>query len=523
MKKILIATLIALVVGGSACTKKQLADDYVNPKTVAATTIEKQFSGFLASDLDYVMYKYWNYFVVLQNTALPWSQASGIVNNQGRFVPGAAAVSDRWGNFYNFLSQYKELINVYNKSSEADKSSKKVYIILATIHFYDQSQKVVDLHGDIPWSEAGMLSTNVGNVAASYAKYDNAASIYTKMLDDLKKIADDLNGITLPPAVETTLKSQDFINQGDLGLWKKYCNSLRIKLLMRASGVPAFQSRANSEIAAVLANASNYPVVSTNDDKIAVEVFSTTSGINNGTNVGDAAEFYTGLIGWGGGDVPSKQLIDFMKTNADPRLSLIFQPGTKAGGNYEGIDPTLASNTQGDLVKGGTLSRYHFKNISQNVSIPGMLINAAETYFYLSEYYLNNNNDASAKAAYENGIKVSIDFYATLAGGTVDATAKTAYLITPGVIWDGANSAKLNLIATQKWINYNVLQPLENWAEIRRLKLPSLTFLPDNTNAQKLPPNRWAYPTNESTYNKQNYKAVQSKDNLTTKIFWDVK
>lgn len=514
---------LVVVTGFISCTKQQFADDYVNPKTVATTTVEKQFSGFLAADLDYVMYKYWNYFVVLQNTALPWSQAVGVLNTPGRYVPGAAAVSARWGNFYNFLAQYKELLNVYNKSTDAEKAEKKIYITLATIHFYDQTQKVVDLHGDIPWSEAGLLSTNSGDVQASYAKFDDAAGIYTKMLDDLKGFADELNTVSLSASVATTLKSQDFINNGNITLWKKYCNSLRIKLLMRVSGVAAFQSRVNSEITAILGNAASYPYVASNEDKIAIDVYSSTSGINNGTNTGMNADFYTGLIGWGGGDVPSKQMIDFMNASVDPRLSIMFQPGANAAGTYAGLDPTLVSNAQSDLVNSGKLSRYNFKNISQNIMLSGMLIDAAETYFYLSEYYLNNNNDAAAKTAYENGVKASIDYYASLAGTAVSDLAKTTYLATPGVIWAGAAAAKLNLIATQKWINYSVLQPLENWAEVRRLKLPALSFLPDNANAQKMPPTRWLYPTDEPTYNATNYATVKAKDNLSTKIFWDVK
>ena len=308
MKRIIIATLVVAVTGTMSCTKQQFSDDYVNPKTVARTTVEKQFSGFLSSNLDYVMYKYWNYFVILQNTALPWSQATGVINTQGRYVPGAAAVSDRWSTFYNFLAQYKELLNVYNnKSTDEEKSSKRIYIILATIHFYDQTQKVVDLHGDIPWSEAGLLSTNLGNVQESFAKYDDAAGIYTKMLDDLKGFSDELNTISVSDPIMAILKSQDFINHGDITLWKKYCNSLRIKLLMRVSGVASFQSRVNSEISAILASSANYPVVTSVADKIVINVYNVNSGVNNGTNTGLGADFYKGLIGWGGGDIPSKQ------------------------------------------------------------------------------------------------------------------------------------------------------------------------------------------------------------------------
>jgi tetratricopeptide (TPR) repeat protein len=523
MKKIILAMVVVGVSGIFSCTKKQFADDYIKPTTVATTTVEKQFAGFLSSDLDYVMYKYWNYFVILQNTALPWSQAVGVNNTQGRYVPGAAAISDRWSNYYNFLSQYKELLNVYNQASDDEKAAKRIYIIMATIHYYDRSEKVVDLHGDIPWSEAGLLSTNKGNVSASYAKYDDAATIYTKMLDDLKGFSDELNSISVSPTVAASLKSQDFINNGNIDLWKKYCNSLRIRMLMRVSGVASFQSRVDAEMTAILGNPTNYPIVTSNSDNIVIKVYNPTSGINNGTGTGRSADFYTGLIGWGGGDVPSKKMIDLMNASNDPRLPIMFQPGDSAGSTFTGLDPMLNGNAQTDVVNSGKLARYNFQNISQNIYLPGMLINASEVSFYVAEYYLTKGDDAAAKAAYENGVKTSIDRYASYASTTVSDGAKTTYLSSPSVEWSGDNAAKLNLIATQKWINYSVLQPLENWAEVRRLKLPVLTFLPDNTNPQELPPSRWQYPTNEQTYNTENYSKVKDADKINVKIFWDVK
>ena len=79
---------------------------------------------------------------------------------------------------------------------------------------------MVDLHGDIPFSSAGMLSTNGGDYANSFAKYDNAETVYTKMLDDLKAFADEMNTITVKAGILTGFKTQDFVNKGDLMLWK---------------------------------------------------------------------------------------------------------------------------------------------------------------------------------------------------------------------------------------------------------------------------------------------------------------
>ena len=66
-----------------------------------------------------------------------------------------------------------------------------------------------------------------------------------------------------------------------------------------------------------------------------------------------------------------------------------------------------------------------------------------------------------------------------------------------------------------------MVQPYENWAEVRRLDMPNLSFQTDNANKQTTPPFRWNYPGNEVTYNTDSYNTVRDKDNLTTKIFWD--
>lgn len=545
MKKYILWLTLSTAVGLVSCSKSDFEDAYAQPNTLNETTLEKQFAGVLTANLAYTMYRYDNYFITLQNTCLPWTQAVGVINTNGRYVPGAAAIGGRWQNYYTFVAQYKDLLRVYNTLSPEEQAAKKIYIIAATIFYYDQSQKQVDLHGDIPWSQAGLLSTNNGDYQASYAKYDRADSIYTKMLDDLKGYADELNTMTIDPAVETILKSQDFINNGNIELWKRYCNSLRLRMLMRVSGVTAFQSRVSQEVAAITSAPSKYPLILTNDDNALIRVYNlnsvnvgggTVSGINNGTDVGVNASFYRGLYGWGGGDVPSKAMIDLMNTSQDPRLRVMFQPGDSTKGKYVGLDPTENQTVQQNTYNAAKVSRYNYSTLTYNLNLPGILIDASEVNFLLAEYYLNTGNDSKAKSAYENGVRQSIAYYYWLRanssdnsrGAVASATASeiTNYLADAHISWGAATSqqAKLNLIATQKWINYSVLEPIESWTEQRRLKLPELTFLPDNANSlQKLPPNRWTYPTNESSFNTKNYEEVKDKDNLTTKIFWDVK
>lgn len=522
-RKIFFITLIFFI-SVTACQKDQFGDAYEDPSSVGTTTVEKQYSGALASTLEFTMYRYWNYFVVLQNTSLHYSQAVSWANFPKQYEPGAAAITDRWAWYYGFLAQYKELLKVYNTTSAEAQLEKRIYYITSTIYFYDHTQQMVDLHGDIPWSEAGLLSTNGGDYQASYPKYDDAATIYTTMLDDLKQFSEDLNAITVPDGVKGVFKTQDFINAGDVTLWKKYCNSLRVRMLMRVSDVPAFQSRAASELAAIVGNPSSYPVCTTNDDNILIDVVSLSTSISS--------DLYSGLSGWGNNDIATKVMIDTMQNNGDPRLRAIFQPGDSAAGVYYGLNQMLDATTQGKLQSSGKLARYNYTTISKNHFLPGIIMTAAETQLLLADYYLNSANDAAAKAAYERGINTSIDFYYYLYSKSdnsertvapTSAAEKTAYLASR-MAWAGTTAQKENLIALQKWINYNALKPLENWAEIRRTKLPVLNFEVDNASSlASQPPARLTYSDNEKSLNTANYDEVRDNDKLDTKIFWDVK
>ena len=57
-------------------------------------------------------------------------------------------------------------------------------------------------------------------------------------------------------------------------------------------------------------------------DNILINVTDPNTGVNNGTNTGASASFYTGLIGWGNADEAGKVMIDSMNNNADPQIEV---------------------------------------------------------------------------------------------------------------------------------------------------------------------------------------------------------
>ncbi|WP_420321622.1 SusD/RagB family nutrient-binding outer membrane lipoprotein [Flagellimonas sp.] len=525
MKKLFFILIVASI-GLHSCNESDFEENYPDPSKIAASTVDKQFSGFLQTNKDYVLKAYLNYFVVLRTTLSRWTQATGWTNATNQYVPGESTISNRWDNYYSLLTQYRELEKIYNALEPEDQERNEIYMLTAAVYLYDHTQKVVDLHGDIPFSEAGRLSQNGGDYIASLPAYDTAEAIYTFMLDDLLRIADRLNSINVNPGIQTGFNTQDFVNNGSIDLWKKYCNSLRLRMLTRVSGVSEFQSRSQSEINAILTNPGAYPVVENNSENIQIDVVSLDTPIHS-------KGFRTGLEDWDG-NVAGQKMIDHMLGNNDPRLRAMYEPGEEAGGVYQGIDPLANETVQSAMISDGTVSIYNRSTLSRNEYFPGVLITAAEVSYLKSEAYLNAGNDAMAQSNYETGIQQSIDYYYLLRTLSQDevsgpltplgATEIDDYIATAGVNWGGAVTTddKLNLLGTQKWIHYSVVQLPESWAEVRRLNQPGFNFFVDTANPQQLPPDRWKYPSGERVNNEENYAAVSADDNLTTKIFWDV-
>lgn len=532
MKKITLLCLIGLLLANVSCRESEFTAAYPDPAKIAATTVEKQFTGVLFANREYVLPGYRFYFVTLRTTINHYTQATGWVNASGQYIPGSSGVEDVWYTYYNTLAQYRELQKIYAALPVDQQKERRIFMLTAAVYVYDFTQKMVDVHGAIPFNEAGLLSSKGGDYTASSAKFDTAESIYTFMLDDLKKIATELNGITLNAGYQRSFTTQDFLNKGDITLWKRYTNSLRLRMLNRVSDVAAFQSRANSEMAEILGNATTFPIVETNAQNIQINVFDINTDINSkGFRDGLASD------GWYG-NTAGKAIIDNMNANSDPRLKILFEPGASATGKYTGIDPLATEASQTALFNAGQVAIYNRYTTSHNQFFPGVLINASQMNLIKAEYYLRTNNDASAKTAYETAIAQSVEFYNGILAKTnatgittsaiptpANQASITAYIAGKGVNWSSAanNADKLKLIATQKWLHYNVVQPFENWADVRRLDFPVLSFQVDNANNQTLPPVRWTIPGNEITYNTTNYAAVKATDNLTTKIFWDVK
>lgn len=527
MKKLIITTalLASIVLTFNSCSQSKLEELYTDPSKTSTATVENFFAGVMQSANLYTMHWYWRYFVVENSTMGHYTQVFGWVNANDQYLPSSAAMEDRWTNYYGMMRNFRELEDLYANLPEDDKADKKIFMLAARIFFYDQTEQIVTMWGDIPWSEAGKLKVNGGDLAVSLAKYDNASDIYTAMLDDLKTIADELATIEIVPAIASSFTQKDYLNDGDVMAWRRYANSLRLRMLARISDVNA--SRTQTEIGAILGNPSQYPVVEDNSQNILIDCKGPDLWACQNQH-GDGIR--EGLETWGTQNYAPAAMLNMMKNNGDPRLRVYFEPSM---GEYQGVDPTANATAQETFIANNLVARYDSATFSRNNTLPGTIVTAAEVAFIKAEAFQKGWVSGNAKTAYETGIRQSIEYYYYLNGmrnffnfskdpePALTEDEITAYLASSVANWDG-NSDKINLIATQKWIHFGILQMVQNWAELRRFDKPSLNFMEDVSSTLKFPPVRFVYPSGEKQLNADNYSTVASKDNYTTKIWWDV-
>jgi len=501
----------------AACSDSEYSDRYANPAKTSTASCEKLMTGVFVACKTYTTPSYWRYFTFEVEQLDRFAQTLGFTNGKGMYLGmGDNYNNDRWKNFYTTLAQFRILQNTYEKLSETDKPNYSVFVWLANIVIDEQMAEVVDLWGDAPFSKAGYLPVT-GDVASSYPSYDDAATIYTTMLNDLKTINSELASYSPSTLTSTYLASEDYINKGDLSKWRRYCNSLRLRLAMRVASNGSLSSIGQAAIKEILSDSSTYPLIDSNTYNVLI------------AQDADGFNFYDdginqGFESWNGQVNRASQTYIDAIADGDPRLELIYAPNGE--GKFVGMSTKEAESDQTTRFnKGDYYSAVDSGTFSRNYGFPAIFFTAAEVGFLKAEAYQKGYATGDAETAFETAVKQSIDFYYQLNSTATYNTPKTK--VSDDVIaafakkkWN-AYSSKAEAIAMQKWIHFGLIQTLEAWNEIRRTGIPSLYFQTDNATAEcPTIPARLKYPTDEKTSNPTNYAAVQSKDSYYTKIFW---
>ncbi|MFC0516550.1 SusD/RagB family nutrient-binding outer membrane lipoprotein [Mucilaginibacter angelicae] len=533
MKKIFIytAVLLSLAVSFSAC-KKSIDKDYLNPELSTQPIISGFFTEMLNSDR--VRPAYWNLRTFFFPQISIYAQTTTFDNVSSAYKHRDDYIGQYWSDFYypagngsGPMAVYRAMQTAYANLSQADQANQLVYMEAAKIVLAERAAKMIDMWGDIPFSQAGSLETasTIKNPA-----FDNAKTLYTSLISDLNEAATYFGSAKLAGNVQSAFSKADILNSGSTTKWQAYANSARLRLLMRISNVD--EPTAKAAVTAMLANPTTYPLVdganngnySPLSSDILLQPLTTTTSSTLSSALVEIDSYWA----------PDYKLNKVMLPSNDPRIRVMFDKyGQTVSGKfipnakYRAMPISYGSGQQDTAFsKYAIVDSATFLN---NIKMPGIVITASEVNFLKAEAY-ERWGLGDASAAYNTALKQSITFYFYLngIGGGSEAAPTTAeidaFLANSNVNYAAAvgQNQKLALIYVQKWLHFGFLQSDEAWAEYRRTKYPVLTFPVETLTDYQNPPTRLLYPTVETGYN-TNYSTVKAKDTRTTKVFWDVK
>ncbi|HSQ46071.1 MAG TPA: SusD/RagB family nutrient-binding outer membrane lipoprotein [Lutibacter sp.] len=493
--KLIKSTLLALSVVAMTVSCSDFLDVNDNPNDPSISTpgltlpvAQTDFAALNARTMTYVG----QFFVYNWATPSNWSANQEFPRYNITTTFNTAIFETSYAVIFKNLTYIE---NYEDATGAVDYSSYKV--IAKTIKGF-QYQYLVDIYGDIPYTEANLRGAN------TTPKYDDAETVYKQVIDELTAAAD--LALNLPGNAENP-GSQDVIFGGDMDKWAQFANSVKLRMLVRLSNTGQ-DAYIKGEIAKINANTAGYitedvaanPGYSDNAEKQSPFYgYFRNPSTNSQTDRGD----YT---------VATDFTINYLTGTADPRRERLYAPAT-TGGAYKGVyQSTLLPGTgftSNDLSKVGPgLLKSHAQDQYIMLLAESKLLQAeAVQRGYIAA--------GSAETLYNEAIEAS---FTTLGVPAAVVAAQTYYAqALPNVSW-ASSPNKLQAISTQKWIALNGTSSIELWVEYTRTGFP--VGLPIPAESGGVRPVRLLYPASEIARNSANVPTLTNQDAFTKAPFW---
>ena len=350
---------------------------------------------------------------------------------------------------------------------------------------------LTDTYGDIPYSDAGK-----GAGGKFTPVYNSQEEVYKGMLAELTDIAGSFN------AAETLVFSGDPVYKGNILRWKKFTNSLRLRLLMRVS---AKMQSAVTDIQTMLSNPQQYPLMDSNDDNFLYRFSGSLP------DVYPLAPSYVRDFDFKYKSV-SAFIVGSLKKFNDSRLFQFARPTNASAGTdnpqYVGLPNSLPVTESANYNGGYNFQSYLGTRFQSNTE-PAIWMTWSEVLFLKAEAAQKGFYAGDAGALYNAAIKASFSYWG--------AEFNDSYLDQPGVKYDGG----LPKIYLQKFFAL-FFTGMEGWNEYRSTGYPVLVPGPANANDGKVP-GRIPYPLSEQSLNRVNYTDAAKRmggDNMNHRMWW---
>ena len=403
-----------------------------------------------------------------------------------------------WTNSY--LRVGKDVIDILNKTEEGSNLHSMTTIF--KVFFF---QRLTDMYGDCPYSEA--------NLGAGFPqpRFDRQEDIYTSFIEELTDAVSNLD------ASKDAVGGADILFNGDVSKWKKFGNSLLLRIAMRISNV-------NPTLAMEIGKTAIDNGVMTNNNDMAMVYFSGSNA--DGPNANGVGEVFQDFGVTGHLFRYSDEVVNFIINNNDPREDNLMETYKNDGS----IDNSVGSGNHLGRPNGINPGNDDFvfaqprRDVMVAYNAPAIYMSYAEVAFLKAEAVLKGWVSGDAKQFYENGIYAAckqLELYPN--AEPISDNDIFDYMEEFDIEYDANNA--IEQINTQKWIAL-LFDGFEAYANYRRSGYPDISpGFSDGESGGEIP-RRLRYPNDEKINNPTNYNEAVSRlpegDVITARMWWDV-
>ena len=510
----ILLTFVSLI--ALSCTKdfKEINTDPIGERTSEANQL---LAPALVNILSTNMMRNWNFNNQLMQVTVEINDSEGRVF---RYDVRRNLADYTWNAWYTNLTDLKDMYTIASKPESLNKSYQGISLITQAWAY----SLLTDTYGDVPYSEA-----NAGRENNLQPVFDKQKDIYADLFAKLEQA-----NVLLKEGT-SIIATSDPVYKGDIAKWRRFGNSLYLRLLMRVSGKAEVAATTIAKIKEIVdTNPAEYPVFENNSHTARI--------LWNGTN--NATAVYTSpfMVNIRAVDFRSMPLADFFLGKLvnweDPRV----QPSLGVGGVPRfGIDrgpDGWVGVSSGYSPGTGVIMQTHFNSDAETPAkftlqtdpTTGIIMNSAEVAFIKAEAAARGWISGSPANYYYKGMADAINYWLpNYITNPTDANFIN-YVSTAELAWDptlpldaaGPGSrSQLELIHIQKYYAM-FLVDLQQWFEYRRTGHPILPKGPGLVNQQRMPA-RLNYPLITQSTNPTNYKnavAAQGADDINTLVWW---
>lgn len=515
--KILIVSM--LVMGLSACTDHfESANTNPNKMTVGDNSLEctSMYEPLLYGGANFFSYYSWFWNdELIQFTAF----TGGTTRQEHRYF----IADNNWQAVWDTYSRYASNdVHMYNLAVAQKNEAMQAVALTLKVLFLEN---LTDMYGDIPYSEAFQIDKGINKPI-----FDSQESVYQQMCAELEK-ANEIYATS--PYVDTKKIALDGMYNFDMTKWRKFNNSLYLRLLCRISGrsstIVDGKNTVAQKMQQIVSNPTNYPIFTSNTDNATVK-YTGTSPYYSEFNPKD----YTESSFTSSGYKLTEQLIKMTLINdasgnevyEDPRLLIYgkkankftYWKGTIAGCN-------VSEQSAADLGA----SYLNYEVFCRNNS-DEWFMDYAEVEFILAEAALKGyipGGESAAKVYYEAAIRASMQKWSVMGAYSkipcpiTDDNIST-FLSSDLAAWDKHDN-KEELIANQKYLAL-FMTGMEAYHEYRRTGYPTLTIGKGTVYNDNILPTRFGYPNTTMATNSNNAKAALARmggdNDMKTPVWW---